>query len=160
MSSIFTICWRVNAVFKTVSSSHGSNGGGMLWEDLLRKHSGRERVLTHTQASWLQMVQGGLQQLLAPAKTSHSEVEPLSPSQGLFDGSRQVLQHIVGHPYFVVQRFRHCCCCFHRSSHLMQSWLKMGGASKLLGNLAHTWEVVNFELEQKLGRDWWFSQDH
>lgn len=68
----------MNTVFKTVSSSQGSTGGGMLWEDPLRKHSDGERVLTNTQASWLQMVEGGLQQLLAPARTTHREVEPLS----------------------------------------------------------------------------------
>lgn len=81
----------------------------MLQEDLLRKHSAGERVLMNTQASWLQMVEGGLQQLLAPAITTHREVEPLSPSQGLSDGLEKFCS-ILGHPYFEVRRFRHCCC--------------------------------------------------
>lgn len=51
----------------------------MFWEERLRKHSDGEREpLTDTQASGLQMC--------VPARTTHSEVEPLTPPQGLLGG--------------------------------------------------------------------------
>lgn len=50
----------------------------------------RRRVVVKAPAPRLQLVGGGLQQLLAPAPAStHSQVQPLSPSRGLFQGFSQ-----------------------------------------------------------------------
>lgn len=109
-------------------------------------------------AWWLQMVGGGLQQLLAPATATHRAVETLSPAQGLCETFHstharfaELLEYRLGQARFEVHAFPPLLPLLLATVERIMGYLavpsqfliKVGEASALPGNSERTWQVGN-----------------